>query len=243
MNRQPGVTMVLLRRMIRFMTPIAAMYWAILLLIYVIVSGSIAIFGSLEQSMWLSVGGPPPRYWLLSMGVVTVLGGRVYISMGVTRRQVAEAYLLLYASMALFFACVQLAGFGPEHALYSAAGVLDGLTEPYPVTGAGDALRMLLTGLVVNLAHLISGALIGIGFYRYRLWGGLATIPVAVLPAIAAEAAFDARWAGMGVNRLLGLSPAPLPVAFAIGSGILVLFLAATYRVYRTMPVRAAAGR
>ncbi|MDR7273278.1 hypothetical protein [Catenuloplanes atrovinosus] len=243
MNRHPGVLAVLLRRMTRHMAPIVAMYWGILLIVYVVVAGSIALFDTLEQSMWLRVGGPPPRYWLLSMGVITVVQARVYISMGVTRRQLGEAYLALYAVTALLFALVQVAGFAPEHAIYSAAGVMGNLVERYPVTGAGDAVATLLSAFVLDLVYLTAGALIGIGFYRYRVWAGLAIIPIAVLPPIAAEAAFNAEWAGLGVNRLLGLPTAPLPIGLAVATGILVLFLAATYRVYRTMPVRPAATR
>ncbi len=133
MNRHPGVTGVVVRRMVRAVTPMVAMYWAIMLVVYVLVAGSIVLFDDLEQSMWSNIGGPPPRYWLLSMGVVTVLGGRVYVALGVTRRQIAEAYLVLYALWAAFFAIVYTAGFGPEHLFYSAADALGGLSEPYPV--------------------------------------------------------------------------------------------------------------
>jgi hypothetical protein len=243
MNRHPGVTTVLVRRMAGNMVPMVAMYWAIMTIVYLCVTGMIMLFGTIEQSMWHSIGGPPPRYWLLSMGIVTVLQARVYVAMGVTRRQLGEAYLGLYALMAVLFATVYTAGFAPEHAVYAAGGLLDGLVEPYPVGGPGDVVRLFAASALVNLAHLVAGALIGIGFYRYRLWGGLLLIPVAVLPPVAVEAAFGAQWAGQGINQLFGLPVAPLPVGLAIGAGILAVLVAGTYRAYRTMPVRPASTR
>ncbi|WP_033343903.1 hypothetical protein [Catenuloplanes japonicus] len=239
MNRHPGVTAVLVRRMARHMVPMVSMYWAIMLLVYVSVISLIAILDTLEHSMWQSIGGPPPRYWLLSMGIVTVLQGRVYVSLGVTRRQLGEAYLTLYVLMALLFATVYTIGFAPEYAIYAAGGVLDHLAEPYPSAG----FRTFISAVVVNLAHLVAGALIGIGFYRYRVWGGLLIIPVAVVPAVAVEVAFGTRWAGEGINTLLGLPVASLPVGLAVAAAILAVLVAGTYRTYRTMPIRAAATR
>ncbi|GAB7050578.1 hypothetical protein [Catenuloplanes indicus] len=243
MNRHPGVLSVLVRRLFRRIGLMVSIYWAILIPVYLVVAGSVGLFGTLDVSMWLNVGGAPPRYWLLSMGIVTVLGGRPYIALGVTRRQLAEAHLVLYAAMALLFAVVQVAGYLPEHAVYAATGLLDRLAEPYPVTGAGDAARALLTGTVLNLVYLAAGALIGLGFYRYRLGGGLAIIPVAALAPIAAEAAFDIQWAGRGINHLFGLPPAALPLGLAIAAAVLLGTLTATYRMYRTMPVRPASAR
>ncbi|GAB7043360.1 MULTISPECIES: hypothetical protein [Catenuloplanes] len=243
MNRHPGVRTVLVPCLFRRMGLMVSMYWAILIAVYLVVVLSVGFVGTLDASMWLNVGGAPPRYWLLSMGIVTVVGARVYVAMGVTRRQLAEAHLVLYAATALFFAAVQVAGYLPEHAVYAATGTLDRLAEPYPVTGAGDAARALLTGTVLNLVYLVAGALIGIGFYRYRLWGGLVIIPVAALAPVAAEAAFDIQWAGRGINRLLDLPPATLPAGLAIAAAILLLTLTATYRMYRTMPIRPASAR
>lgn len=243
MNRHPGVTAVLVRRMAGFMVPMVTMYWAIMLVVYLSVTGMIAIFDTVEHSMWHSIGGPPPRYWLLSMGIVTVLQARVYVAMGVTRRQLAEAYLGLYALMALLFATIYTIGYAPEHAIYAAGGLLERLSEPYPVTGPGDVLRTFSGAVLVNLAHLVSGALIGIGFYRYRWWGGLLIIPLAIVPPVAVETAFGAQWAGQGINRLLGLPVAPLPVGIALGAAILAVLVAGTYRAYRTMPVRPASTR
>ncbi|MDP9797202.1 hypothetical protein J2S43_005714 [Catenuloplanes nepalensis] len=243
MNRHPGVLAVLIRRLLGRMGLMVSFYWAILITVYLVVAVSVGLFDTLDTSMWLNVGGAPPRYWLLSMGTVTVLGGRVYVAMGVTRHQLAEAYLVLFALMALLFGVVQVAGHLPEYAVYAATGTLSGLTEPYPVTGAGDAVRTLLTGTVLNLVYLAAGALIGIGFYRYRFWGGLAIVPVAALAPVAAEAALDIQWTGKGVNNLLDLPPATLPAGLAIAAAVLVLTLAVTYRMYRTTPIRPASAR
>ena len=88
-----------------------------------------------------------------------------------------------------------------------------------------------------------AGALIGLGFYRYRFWGGMAIVPLAALAPVAAEAAFDIQWAGRGINALCDLPPAPLPLGLAITAAILAGTLAVTYRVYRTMPIRPAITR
>ncbi|MFI5844904.1 hypothetical protein ACIA8K_34905 [Catenuloplanes sp. NPDC051500] len=243
MNRHPGVTAVLVRRMAGFLVPMVSMYWAIMTIVYLGVTGAIAVFDTVEQSMWHNIAGPPPRYWLLSMGIVTVVQARTYVALGVTRRQLGEAYLVLYTLMALLFATVYAVGFAPEHAAYAAGGLLDRLAEPYPIAGPGDVIRIFTGAILANLAHLVAGALIGIGFYRYGVWGGLLIIPVAALPAVAVEAAFGAQWAGQGLNHLLGLPVAPLPVGLAISAGILTILVAGTYRVYRTMPVRPASTR
>jgi hypothetical protein len=242
MNRHPGVTAVLVRRMVRSLVPLVSMYWAIMIAVYLSVIGMIALFGGLEQSMWHSIGGPPPRYWLLSMGVVTVLQARVFVAMGVTRRQLAEALLVLYTLMSLLFAMIYTIGYAPEHAIYAAGGLLDRLAEPYPVTGPGDVVRTFTSAVLIDLAHLVSGALIGIGFYRYRTWG-LLIIPAAIVPPVAVETAFGAQWAGQGLAHIFGIPVAPLPAAVAIGAAIIAVLVAGTYQVYRTMPVRPASHR
>lgn len=243
MNRQPGLTSVLVRRMISRMVPLVGIYWAIMLAIYVLLVGVLAATGVLERSMWEPIAGPPPRYWLLSMGVLTAVQVRLFIANGITRRQHAEASALLYLALAVLFAAIAAVGYAAERPIYEAAGLMDRLTEPYPVHTLADMGGEFVAGIVINYLYLLSGALIGIGFYRFNWMAGIAFIPLALIPPTIAEVAFDAHWSGTGINDALDLPRAPFPVGLAIAAVMLAIFLAGTYRIFRTVPVRPATSR
>lgn len=219
---------VVARTQLRAGLPMVAGYWAIMLTVYAVIITVVVAVGDTDVSIWATSGGSAPKYFLLAVGVMlTTVFLPTYVGNGVTRRDFALGASLYNLAVAGVYAVLMTLGFLVEHAIYTSADLMGGLTDPYPVRALGDGLETFVAELLVGLAYLCSGWLMGSCFYRFGSWWGIGLIPVTVLPAVVTEVGFDSLWLGYGINNGLGIERPPL----AVGALMAIAAIAAAWLV------------
>ncbi|MFI5844905.1 hypothetical protein ACIA8K_34910 [Catenuloplanes sp. NPDC051500] len=203
--------------------------FAILLAVVVaVIAALVAASGSLTTSAWL-LGSASTVKWFVGPTAIMLIPVylRQYVSLGVTRRQFLGGGLLFSLGSAGVAALYTMAGFGVERLVFGAAGLMDGLTEPYPVHSAGSAAAVLVRAFLIYLAHICSGWLLGAAFYRFGPFGGLVLIPPAVLPALGSEVFFGSEWSVVHPVTVAGVelsfaASALLTVALVLAGAVVV---------------------
>lgn len=230
-----AVTASLCRRVL----PWCAGFAAALAGIVVVVATLIGIDGGLTTSAW-NIGAASTTKWFIgSLGFVLLPGHlRFYVAHGVTRRQFLGGSLILGLATAAGFALLILAGFGVERLVYGAAGLMDGLTEPYPVDSAGTAIAVLVRAFLIYAAYICSGWLVAAAFYRYGTYGGMALIIPSAIPAVGAEVAFGSEWSAVG--RVVNIAGQEL--SFGVSALLTLVLVVAgctvVYRLGRSVAIR-----
>ncbi|MDG4764251.1 hypothetical protein O7632_09055 [Solwaraspora sp. WMMD406] len=232
------------RTLLRRSLPLAGAYWAILYLVWAVVIGLIARFGTVEASMWQNMGLQAPRWFTFVFGV-TALGAYLpmFVAQGVTRRDAligSWGFLLPYA---VGFAAVTTVGFGVEYLTFDAFGLLGGLTEPYPVGSAGEVAALWLEYGLVNVGYTAAGALCAIAYHVLNPWWATLLLPLTLLPAFVVELAFRTEWTGVAFGRLLGLGDeAHLGTGTLAALAALAVASAVTWALVRRLPIKKITG-
>jgi hypothetical protein len=228
-------TLRVARRMTATLWPVAAGYWAIMAAVALTVGVTVGAFGEIKTSLVQYPLLNAPKYFLMVFGILaTTMQLPIYVAHGVTRREFIRGAAVFFAALATAFTALQLVALGIEYAVYSAQDLLPRLTEAHPLASAGDAGRLFLQTLLLGLAYLATGWLIGVGYYRFGPWLGTAFIVPACLPAVATEAAFNAR--------LIGLDVAALPIALVLSAAIIAVAWAACYALTRSLAIKKITG-
>ena len=163
-------------------------------------------------SLWLVIAGASAKYWLGVVGVLLVtLHLRQFVANGITRHDFLAGTAIAGLLAAVLLAAVVPLGHGAEQLLMGLGGPLP---PRYPTTSFGTALREFGHILPASLAFLVTGAAASAGFYRFGAWGGLALLPLAVLPVVVAEAllgvdehgGFDVRFVPYAAAALITLA-------------------------------------
>lgn len=218
---------------------VAYAVFAVALICFVtLVATTIGTYGALTESAW-NVGAASSVKWFIGSIALMLFPAflRQYVANGVTRQEFIGGGLLFGLASAAGFALLTLTGFGVERLAYGAAGLMDGLTEPYPVDSAGAAAAVLVRAFLIYSAHVCSGWLIGIGFYRYGPFAGMMLILPAVLPALGSETLFGTEWSRAGSVKIFGVNldftDSALLTAAIVAAGFAVV-----YRLGRSVPIR-----
>lgn len=201
--------------LLRIYRPVALWFWATMIVCVSLGMAIVTRFTDPTFSLWLVVAGAAAKYWLGVVGILLVsLHLRQFVANGVTRHDFLAGVLLTGVAVAVLFALAVPFGHAAEQGLLSIAGPLP---PRYPTTSFGTALQEFGHVLPAALAFVAGGAAASAGFYRYGAWGGLALLPLAVLPVVAAEAM-------LGVDEHGGFEVRFLPYAAA---ALITLALAA----------------
>jgi hypothetical protein len=203
--------------LLRIYRPVALWFWAIMVVGIAIGMTVVSRLTDPTFSLWLVVAGAAAKYWLGVVGVLLVsLHLRQFVANGVTRHDLLAGAALFGLMVAVLFALAVPLGHGAEQLLLSAGDPVPGR---YPTTSFGTGLREFGHILPASLAFLVTGAAATAGFYRYGAWGGLALLPLAVLPVGAAEAL-------LGVDEHGGFDVRFVPYAAAVLITLIVTGLA-----------------
>jgi hypothetical protein len=171
------------------------------------------------------ISTPPPRWFLFIMAIVVATTFvRLYIAYGITRRDTVVAAAVLFGTLSVASVVV-------GRTVASVAGAISGSGSTMDSVAPSAGI-----GLLACLAWSVSGWLCGIGFVRFGVWGGLAFLAPALVPAAAAEVA------GVATLTTAPLSPTLwIPVALvALGAGAwAVLALTRGVEVRRVLNVPA----
>lgn len=234
---------VVARTQLRAGLPMVAGYWGIMLTVYAVIITVVVAVGDTDVSIWATSGGSAPKYFLLAVGVMlTTVFLPTYLGNGVTRRDFTLGASLYIVVVAAVYAVIMALGFLAEHAIYSAADLMGGLDEPYPVQALSDGLDRFVAELLVGIAYLCSGWLMGTCFYRFGSWWGIGLIPVTVLPAAVTEIGFDSLWLGYGINHGLGLDRPPLGVGALMAVASIAAAWLANFALTRAVAVKKVSG-
>ncbi|GAA4456358.1 hypothetical protein [Phytohabitans houttuyneae] len=239
----PNTSLVVVRAQLRAGLPMVAGYWAIMIAIYAAIITVVATVGDTDVSIWATSGGSAPKYFLLAVGVMlTTVYLPAYVGNGVTRRDFTLGASLYILAVAGVYAAIMTLGFVVEHAIYTSADLMGGLTDPYPVRAFGDGLETLVAELLVGIVYLCCGWVMGTCFYRYGSWWGIGLIPVTVLPAVVTEIGFDSLWLGYGINKGFGIDRPPLGVGVLMGVASIAVAWVANIALTRSVAIKKVSG-
>jgi len=193
--------------LIRRHRSVAVWFWATMILFIGIGMTVLDQVTDPTFSLWLVVAGAAAKYWLGVIGVLLVsMHLREFVANGITRHDFLAGAAIVGVLVAVLFSLAVPLGHGAEQLLLSIGGPLP---ERYPTTSFSIALQEFGHVLPAALAFLVTGAAAAAGFYRFGAWGGLALLPLALLPLAAAEAL-------LGVDEHGGFEVRFVPYAAAV---------------------------
>ena len=222
------------KALLRIHRPIILWFAVIVLAVEAIGVVIITSATDLQFSLWLAIAGSAVKYWTLVIGIMLVaMHLRQFVANGVTRREFVAGAALFMLTVAGGFAVAVVLG----HCLESAvAGAIGERAAGYPVLSAGGLLGELGRVLPQAIAWPLSGALIAVGFYRFRAWLGLIVMVAGALPAAVAGGLVSLDEQGH-VRDLLPYAPALLIWLVVTGLGAVALHL-----LTRDVAIRPARG-
>ena len=210
-------------------------FWVVVLVGWAGTVATIETFVGLKTSTWWWFTRSAPKYFLLVLGI---LAASVYlprfIAYGFTRRDVRVGTGALAGVLALAFGALVLVGFGIESVVFSATGISDRLTDPYPISSFGDAVGIAVRMILLCLVYPCTGWVLGAGYYRLGVWRGSLFLIPGIAPVFLAETALDAGW--LASRFALGAAGAAAAAACVAASAVLAHF------VTRDLPIRSTSG-
>lgn len=194
-------------------------YWLVMLLGFTAVGVILHLVnGTISESVW-DYAAQSPKYFNSSVGVMlTPAFLTLLVAHGVTRRTLAIAgsvLLILNAAVtSLLWALIYLL----ERGLFSWQDWPQQLNNPHLFTDTSQSGLVFTEFFLLVLSHEVAGWLVGTTFFRFRFWGGLALLPLTLVPAVATELLLVSNWVaqafGDNLDRpSLGVS---VPVVLAI---------------------------
>jgi hypothetical protein len=193
--------------LLRIYRPVALWFWVTMIVCVAVGMTVVSRLTDPTFSLWLVIAGSATKYWLGVVGLLLVgLHLRQFVANGITRHDFLAGAALAGALLAVLFAAAVPLGHAAEQLLLGLSGPLP---AQYPTTSPGTALREFGHLLPAAPAYLVAGGAAAAGFYRFGAWGGLALLPIAVLPVAAAEAL-------LGVDENGGFAVRFVPYAVAV---------------------------
>jgi hypothetical protein len=209
--------------------PMIVGYWVVMTGSFLI-GGLISqlIGGGLDHSIW-DYGTQSPKYFSSAIGItLTPALFTLLIAHGVTRRMFALAGSILLVGAAAATALLWVFSYQVERVVYDWAGLTQSLTNPHLFTKTTQVGLIFTEFFLLIIAHEAAGWLIGISFYRFGFWKGLALLPLGLLPAVAAELLLVAQWLAEAL-RNTGYHRPPLAIGVP---GVLVVSALGLYVGY-----------
>jgi hypothetical protein len=217
-------------------------YWIVMIVAFLIIGLVIQLATSgVNSSMW-DYSTQSPKYFSLALGVtLTPPYLALLVAQGVTRRMFAVASGIYLTGAAAATSVVWVVAYQLEHALYAWQGWPDTLTNPHLFTSTSQVGLMFAEFFLLILSHEVTGWLLGITFVRLGFWRGVLLLPLALVPAVAAEFLLVAQWLADVLNST-GYHRPPLAVAVPSVLVVSALGLYAGYRILQPMALKPAKG-
>ena len=224
------------------MRPMLVGYWIVMLVGFLIVGiGIKAATGGIDHSTW-DYGTQSPKYFSMAVGItVTPAYFALLISQGITRRMFSFASGIYLAGAAAGTSLLWVLMYQLERLLYAAQGWPDTMTNPHLFTSTTQAGLIFAEFFLLILSHEVTGWLLGITFVRFGAWRGIVLLPLALLPAAAAEFLLVAQWLADVLDNI-GYRRPPLAIAVPAVLVVSALGVYAGYRVLRPMAVKPTKG-
>jgi hypothetical protein len=231
-----------LSTMIVGLRPMILGYWIVMTLTFLIGGVITQLFtGGIDHSMW-DYGTQSPKYFSAAIGItLTPAIFSLLIAHGVTRRMFSIASSIILTGAATATALLWVLSYQVERGIYDWAGLTQTLSNPHLFTRTTQVGLIFAEFFLLTLSHEVAGWLIGIGFFRFGFWKGLALLPLALVPAAAAELLLVAQWLAEAL-RNTGYHRPPLEIGVP---GVLVVSALGLYFGYlliRPMGLKPAKG-
>jgi len=222
--------------------PMLLGYWAVM--VVALFLGGLAVqlvTSGVTTSAW-DYGTQSPKYFSMAVGItVTPAYFALLISQGITRRMFSFASGIYLAGAAAGTSLLWVLMYQLERLLYAAQGWPDTMTNPHLFTSTTQAGLIFAEFFLLILSHEVTGWLLGITFVRFGAWRGIVLLPLALLPAAAAEFLLVAQWLADVLDNI-GYRRPPLAIAVPAVLVVSALGVYAGYRVLRPMAVKPTKG-
>jgi len=230
---------VVFRHLVQVQGRIVGLYWVIVVVAFALIGAAYAFFSrNVELSVW-DWATQSPKYFLLAMGtILTAAYLPVFVAHGVTRRTFALMATVWVLLVTVSAGVIMALGYLVEGFVYDAAGWPQALTSPHLYDSAGESVLIFTEFALLTLGHMVTGWLIGTGYYRWGWWWGTAFMVPALLPAVVVELALSTSWIGELIETVFDYSPPPLGFGVMISLCGAAAGLVATFTLVRTTPLR-----
>jgi hypothetical protein len=217
-------------------------YWAVMLVSFLAVGIAFKLAtGGIDHSMW-DYGTQSPKYFSMALGItLTPAYFSLLISQGITRRMFSVAASIYLTGAAAATAVLWVLVYQAEHLLYQSQGWSQTLANPHLFGDTSEAGLIFTEFFLLVLSHEAAGWLLGITFYRFGFWRGVVMLPLAVVPAAAAEFLLIAQWLADALSSI-GYQRPPLAVAVPSIMVVSALGFSVGYRLLRPMALKPAKG-
>lgn len=214
-----------------------AWVWLTITIVYAGVIAAIARFGTVDESMWQSVVAGWQRWVVFAAGITTTTTFlRMLVRNGATRALLSSASTVTMAVIGVVAGLWITAGFAVEKLVYDRFGwtqEVDGGT----VLQWSDLWRVALESPLVLAAYFVAGWLVGVGFYRFGVVGGIVLLLPSMIPAALCELVASEDVGGVGAATSW-LDQPHLAITVAVGAAAIAAGVWAARRITRDTPVR-----
>lgn len=222
----------------------ALWYWPIILLVTLTIGFVELRLDAIDGSIFLGVALSVSSY-LFVMGIIMSTAYlAVHVAAGGTRRAFAVGTAVAGGVTALGSGVVMTLGLLVERLIFQSQGwplVGDDLVQLYDEAMHGGAAGYPLAVLVTTLScatYFLTGACVGMAYYRWGGWRGTAALPLVLLPVLVAELSLQSGYFGDPLARGLGIMPTNVPFA-TLGSLVAIACAFAMLRlITRTIAIR-----
>lgn len=183
------------------------------------------VWGDLEASIW-DGNASIFQYAMLGAGIMVVAGYLpVYLTHGITRRDVTSGALIALVGLAVVAALATTAGYLVESVVFDVAGwphVLGGEHEMH-IYDSPDQYGLIFVELFFLYAtHAIAGMLIVAALFRLGWVFGSVFLLAGAGVAVGAELALGSGAAGVLIRDWLDIGAPPVAVGLLIAGGLAV---------------------
>jgi hypothetical protein len=206
-----------------------------MVVIFAAVGTGIGVFGHLDHSIWEDAFDSTAMYLPLIIGLIfTTIHLPIFVAHGVTRRNFFIGTVWFAIGFSLVSSMALTVGYGIEHLLYSVYRLSDTLTSPHLFSSTSQLPVIFGESMLLMLAYLCTGWLIGTGFRKFGLGGLLFLVP-AVVPLVGTAVLCRVGWLGSAANAI-GIARPPTAIGVSVSILITVLGFAATQLLIRDLP-------
>jgi hypothetical protein len=205
-----------------------------------VVATVIILLGRAEMSVWQWFGNSPSKYFIMAMGIhAATVYVPLYIGHGVTRRDFTVGGAVFFGTASVAFAGIVMVGYLLEWIVRAATGQFGPVGA---IASVGDAAIVFARAVLIHLAFVCTGWLIGAAFYRYGTWIGILLIPVCAIPGFLSDFVLQTNPDGLDLRDILDLGTATGPAGFGISIVLTVVGAVAVRLLLRDVAIRKVTG-
>ncbi len=197
------------------------------------------IWGEVDVSLFQSVFAGWQRWLVFAAGVtMTTTFLRMLVRNGSTRALVSSASTVAMAVIASIGTTIIAAGWVIEKFVYDRQGWPQRLDSGNEVFEWSDLWRVAIESPIVLAVFFVSGWLVGVGFYRFGVVGGLLLLLPSLIPAALIEVITTRDFGGLDLDVIPEIGAPGLLLTLIGGVALVAASVAVARRVTIGTPLR-----